>query len=105
MAIRAIVSLAAARGLFDGQPGRGVLLFSGAFSGDQTKLTFPELAQSPVRSVNKIHLGQVLTATDPLVKSLIVYNANPVSVAPDGSSIRKGLCREDLFTIVHEQVM
>ena len=105
MAIRAIVSLAAARGLFDGQPGRGVLLFSGAFSGDQTKLTFPELAQSPVRSVNMIHLGQVLTATDPLVKSLIVYNANPVSVAPDGSSIRKGLCREDLFTIVHEQVM
>ncbi len=105
MAIRAIVSLAAARGLFDGQPGRGVLLFSGAFSADQTKLTFPELAQSPARSINMIHLGQSLTATEPLVKSLIVYNANPVSVAPDGSSVRKGLCRDDLFTIVHEQVM
>jgi anaerobic selenocysteine-containing dehydrogenase len=105
MAIRAIVSLAAACGLFDGQPGRGVLLFSGAFSGDQTKLTFPELAEKPVRWVNMIHLGQVLTATDPSVKSLIVYNANPVSVAPDGSSVRKGLGREDLFTIVHEQVM
>ncbi len=39
------------------------------------------------------------------MKSLIVYNANPVSVAPDGSSVRKGLEREDLFTIVHEQVM
>lgn len=105
MAIRAIVSLAAACGLFDGQPGRGVLLFTGAFSGDQSKLTFPELAEKPGRSVNMIHLGQTLTAREPLVKSLIVYNANPASVAPDGSSVRKGLEREDLFTIVHEQVM
>lgn len=105
MAIRAIVSLAAACGLFDGGSGRGVLLFSRAFSGDQTKLTFPQLADKPLRTVNMIHLGQALSAADPLVKSLIVYNANPVSVVPDGSSVRKGLCREDLFTIVHEQVM
>jgi len=105
MAIRAIVSLAAACGLLDGQPGRGVLLFSRAFSGDQSKLTFPELAERPTRSMNMIHLGQALTATDPPVKSLIVYNANPVSVAPDGSAVREGILREDLFTIVHEQVM
>jgi anaerobic selenocysteine-containing dehydrogenase len=52
-----------------------------------------------------IHLGHALAATDPLVKALIVYNANPVSVAPDGSSVREGLCREDLFTVVHEQIM
>jgi len=105
MAIRAIASLAAAYGLFDGQPGRGVLLFSGAFGGDNAKLTFPELAEKETRTVNMIHLGQALTATDPLVKCLIVYNANPVSVVPDGSSVREGLCRDDLFTIVHEQVM
>ncbi len=105
MAIRAIVSLAAACGLFDGHSGRGVLLFSRAFSGDQTRLTFPQLAGKPLRAVNMIHLGQALSAADPLVKALIVYNANPVSVVPDGSSVRKGFCREDLFTVVHEQVM
>ena len=105
MAIRAITSLAAACGLFDGQQGRGILLFSGAFSGDISKLTFPELAPQPARIVNMIHLGQALTTVNPAVKALIVYNANPVSVVPDGTAVRDGLCREDLFTIVHEQVM
>ena len=105
MAVRAISSLAAGCGLFDGQPGRGILLSSGAFSGDQTKLTFPELAETESRTINMIHLGQALTSADPAVKTLIVYNANPVSVVPDGTSVRRGLCREDLFTIVHEQVM
>ncbi len=105
MAIRAIASLAAACGLFDGQPGRGVLLFSGAFSGDSTKLTFDELSPRPGRIINMIHLGQALTSVAPPVKALIVYNANPVSVVPDGTAVRDGLCREDLFTIVHEQVM
>ncbi|MBE0583157.1 MAG: molybdopterin-dependent oxidoreductase, partial [Desulfofustis sp.] len=105
MAIRAIASLAAARGLFDGGTGRGVLLFSGAFTGDSTKLTFDELSLRPGRVVNMIHLGQALTTTAPSVKALIVYNANPVSVVPDGTAVRDGLCRADLFTIVHEQVM
>ena len=105
MAIRAIVSLAAACGLFDGQPGRGVLLSSGAFESDTSKLTFPDLAETPCQRVNMIHLGQVLSSHEPQVKSLIVYNANPLSVVPDGSRIREELCREDLFTIVHEQVM
>jgi len=105
MAVRAISSLAAGCGLFDGQPGRGILLSSGAFSADQTKLTFPELAARQSRTINMIHLGQALTSADPAVKTLIVYNANPVSVVPDGTTVRRGLCREDLFTIVHEQVM
>lgn len=105
MAVRAISSLAAGCGLYDGRPGRGILLFSGAFSGDQTKLTFPQLAAEKSRTINMIHLGQALTTADPAVKALIVYNANPVSVVPDGTTVRKGLCREDLFSIVHEQVM
>lgn len=105
MAIRAISSLAAGCGLFDGQPGRGILLTSGAFSADQAKLTFPELVARKRRTINMIHLGQALTSAEPAVKALIVYNANPVSVVPDGTTVRRGLCRDDLFTIVHEQVM
>ncbi len=105
MAVRAISSLAAALGLFSGGPGRGVLLSAGAFRGDKSKLTWPSLAPEKTRTVNMIHLGHALTALQPPVHALFVYNANPASVNPDGALVRRGLAREDLFTVVHEQVL
>jgi anaerobic selenocysteine-containing dehydrogenase len=105
MAVRAITSLAACLGLFAGGKGRGVLLSSGAFKGDKAKLTYPSLADHVTRTVNMIHLGHALTTLEPPVKALIVYNSNPLSVNPDGAMVRRGLAREDLFTVVHEQVM
>jgi len=105
MAVRAIASLGACLGLFAGGKGRGVLLSSGAFRGEKAKLTYPFLAGKATRIVNMIHLGHALTVLDPPVKALVVYNANPLSVNPDGTMVRKGLAREDLFTVVHEQVM
>ena len=36
---------------------------------------------------------------------LFVYNANPVATVPDQHRIVRGLQREDLFTVVFEQVM
>ena len=105
MAVRAITSLAAALGLFKGGPGRGVLLTAGAFRGDKAKLTWPSLAPEKTRIVNMIHLGHALAALQPPVHALFVYNANPASVNPDGALVRRGLMREDLFTVVHEQVM
>ncbi len=105
MAVRAVTSLAAALGLFAGGPGQGVLAFSGAFSGDKTRLTHPELAPGPLRRLNMIQLGHALTTLEPPVKVLINYNANPLSSAPDSSQVRRGLAREDLFVVVHEQVM
>ncbi len=105
MAVRAITSLGACLGLFGGGAGRGVLLTSGAFSGEKAKLTYPSLASGKTRVVNMIQLGHALTSLDPEVKALIVYNTNPLSVNPDGSTVRRGLAREDLFTVVHEQVM
>jgi anaerobic selenocysteine-containing dehydrogenase len=109
MAVRAISSLAACLGLFNGGKGRGVLLSSGAFKGDRAKLTYPSLAEeqagTQARTVNMIQLGHALTTLIPPVKALIVYNSNPASVNPDGSMVRLGLAREDLFTVVHEQVL
>ncbi len=105
MAVRAIASLAACLGLFAGGSGRGVLLTSGAFRGDKGKLTWPSLATGKTRTVNMIHLGHALNALQPPVKLLFVYNCNPASVNPDASMVRRGLLREDLFTVVHELVM
>lgn len=105
MAVRAILSLAASLGLFDGGPGRGVLLSAGAFRGNRDRLRFPELAAKETPIVNMIQLGQALTARRPPIRSLFVYNANPLSACPDASRVRQGLLRDDLFTVVHEQVM
>lgn len=105
MAVRAISSLGACLGLLGGGKGRGVLLSSGAFKGEKDKLVYASLAGAPVRTINMIQLGHALTALKPPVKALIVYNSNPLSVNPDGTMVRRGLAREDLFTVVHEQVM
>jgi anaerobic selenocysteine-containing dehydrogenase len=105
MSVRAISCLAAVLGLFDGKTGRGALLMSQAFSGDSSRLEYPQLAKKPTRSINMVQLGDALTNLTPPVKALFVYSSNPLSVAPDASQVRKGLAREDLFTVVHEQFL
>ena len=37
------------------------------------------------------------------VKALFVYNSNPGAVAPNQNAVKRGMAREDLFTVVHEQ--
>ena len=105
MAVRAILSLAAVLGLFQGGPGRGVLLSAGAFRGNRDRLRFPELALAKTPIVNMIQLGQALTARQSAIHALFVYNANPLSACPDTTTVRRGLLRNDLFTVVHDQVM
>ena len=52
------------------------------------------------------HLGRALTEyDDPPVNVLFVYNCNPAATVPDQRRIIRGLEREDLFTVVFEQVM
>ena len=58
------------------------------------------------RPINMLQLGDVLTGqADPPVRALVVYNANPAATAPDQGRVLQGLAREDLFTVVHEQMM
>jgi anaerobic selenocysteine-containing dehydrogenase len=37
------------------------------------------------------------------VKALFVYNSNPAAVAPNQNAVLRGMMRDDLFTVVHEQ--
>ncbi len=63
-------------------------------------------AEPKTRIVNMNRLGRALTEyDDPPVNVLFVYNCNPVATVPDQRRIIKGLERENLFTIVFEQVM
>lgn len=53
-----------------------------------------------------IRLGHALTRLqNPPVLALVVYNSNPAAVAPNQNLVRQGLLREDLFTVVHEQLL
>jgi anaerobic selenocysteine-containing dehydrogenase len=63
-------------------------------------------SEPSTRLVNMNRLGRtLLEAQDPPVKVLFVYNCNPVATVPDQHRITRGLEREDLFTVVFEQVM
>src|SRR5262249_21156540 len=55
------------------------------------------------RTIKMSHFGEALTEAVTQVRGLYVYNSNPGAVAPDQSKVLKGLSREDLFTVVHEQ--
>jgi anaerobic selenocysteine-containing dehydrogenase len=71
-------------------------------------ITRPWIAadEPDTRLVNMNHLGRALTEyDDPPVKVLFVYNCNPAATVPDQRRILRGLEREDLFTVVFEQVM
>src|SRR6202048_1243952 len=58
------------------------------------------------RLVNMNQLGRALTEyTDPPVNVLFVYNCNPAATVPDQRRVIRGLQREDLYTVVFEQVM
>jgi anaerobic selenocysteine-containing dehydrogenase len=64
-------------------------------------------AEEPrTRIVNMNQLGRALTEyNDPPVKMLFVYNSNAAVTSPDQRRVLSGLEREDLFTVVFDQVM
>jgi anaerobic selenocysteine-containing dehydrogenase len=49
-------------------------------------------------------MGDVLLDADPPVHGLVVYGANPLASNPDTGKVRTALSRDDLFTVVIEQV-
>ena len=71
---------------------------------DERALERPDLLgdRSP-RWFNMSRLGEVLTEADPPVHALLVWNSNPLVIVPNAELTRRGLERDDLFTIVHEQ--
>lgn len=57
------------------------------------------------RIINMNHLGRCLNdPPDPPIKALFVYNSNPAVTVPDQNAVLRGLAREDLFTVVLDQV-
>ncbi len=102
-AAMAVLALPAVAGKFGVRGGGYSMSNSAAWGIEKTWIGSPEPS---TRLVNMNQLGRALTEyKDPPVKVLFSYNANPVATVPDQRRIIRGLEREDLFTVVFEQVM
>lgn len=99
----AVLALPAVANKFGVRGGGYTMSNSGAYGYSSAQwLTTPEPA---TRIVNMNRLGRVLNDDPAPVRVLFVYNANPVATIPDQGRVIAGLEREDLFTVVHDQVL
>ena len=104
-AIRAITCLPALVGAWRHVGGGTVEMPIWEFPTRFDRICRPDWIKPGTRVINELDLGAALTgelALDPPIKSLFVYNSNPVSQAPAQAKIVRGLLREDLFTVVSE---
>jgi anaerobic selenocysteine-containing dehydrogenase len=109
-AARAIACLPALTGAWRHRAGGLLLSSSGFFPVDRAALHRPDLlAGRHPRIVNMSVIGDALTGDagalsgGPPIEAVIVYNCNPVAVAPDSARVAAGFARQDLFTVVLEQ--
>ncbi len=101
IAARTIACLPALTGAWRDAAGGIVLTTADFFNFDHAALERPDLlAGRRPRVINQSKLGDALTAAQPPVRAIIVYNNNPVAVCPDSEKVIAGFSREDLFTVV-----
>ena len=105
MAVRTIACLPALVGAWRDAAGGILLSSSGTFPIDRNALERPDLipAGRHPRTINMSTIGDALGNADPRIEALVVYNTNPVAVAPQSEQVIAGFSREDLFTVVLEQ--
>jgi anaerobic selenocysteine-containing dehydrogenase len=107
MAVRNIACLPALVGAWRHAAGGVQLSTSGTFRKNLAALQRPDLLAKQPRTINMTTIGDDLLRPasaefGPQVKAVIVYNSNPLAVAPDSSKVQAGFAREDLFTVVLE---
>ncbi len=106
MAARTIACLPALTGAWRDPAGGILLTTADNYHFDHAKLERPDLMPSPrPRVINHSRLGEALTAAEPPVRAVIVYNNNPVAVCPDSNRVLAGFAREDLFCVVMDSFL
>ncbi|WP_341892391.1 molybdopterin oxidoreductase family protein [Variovorax sp. YR752] len=112
-AVRLVAILPCLVGAWRDAAGGMLLSASGWFKRfrNDAALQRPDLlgARRP-RTINMSTIGDDLlressSAFGPKIEALVVYNSNPVAVAPESPKVVKGFARDDLFTVVLEHFM
>jgi anaerobic selenocysteine-containing dehydrogenase len=112
-AVRLVALLPCLTGAWRHQGG-GMLLSASGWSApavDAAALERPDLMPQPrPRLINMSTIGDdLLREASPdfglRIEAVVVYNSNPVAVAPQSRQVVAGFAREDLFTVVLEHFM
>jgi anaerobic selenocysteine-containing dehydrogenase len=92
--------------------GGGAFHNNGAvFHLDTSLIDGGDLRDPAVRMLDQSRIGAILTGDaealqgGPPVTAMMIQNTNPLSVAPDQNTVKRGFARDDLFVCVHEQFM
>ncbi len=98
--IRAAIALPALLGKLG--KGSGIALGAGnSFPKTMARLQRPDLVPPGTRTLNLIEVGRHLETDDidPPLRAVFIYNHNPIVVHPDQNRTRRGLARDDVFTV------
>ncbi|MCY7316547.1 MAG: molybdopterin oxidoreductase family protein [Rubrivivax sp.] len=98
------------------QPAGGLLLSASGWFADAKRTAWlqrPDLLDKVAahpRTINMVTIGDDLLrpaspAFGPRIEAVVVYNSNPVAVAPESAKVAQGFAREDLFTVVLEHFL
>jgi anaerobic selenocysteine-containing dehydrogenase len=101
-ALRAVALLPGVTGAY-GRHGGGALLLTAASCDLNYGAIRRPSGPATTRLVNHSRLGDaLLNLTDPPLRALFIAANNPAVTCPDAGAVRRGLLREDLFTVVHD---
>lgn len=102
-AAAAVLALPAVAGKFGVRGGGYSMSNAASWNMERTWLSD---AEPRTRAINMNKIGRMLTEPEgPPINLLFVYNCNPAVTLPDQQRILRGLEREDLFTVVFDQVL
>ncbi|XWN33876.1 MAG: molybdopterin-dependent oxidoreductase [Devosia sp.] len=111
VAMHAAASIATVLGSWQHEGG-GAFHNNGAiYKLDKTMIEGSDVVDPSTRRLDQSRIGAILMGDrealegGPPVTAMLIQNTNPVSVAPEQDLVREGFAREDLFTVVHEQMM
>ncbi len=104
-AVAAVLALPAVAGKF-GVRGGGFTLSNGDAAWTISSETAIGEPEPKTRAINMSQIATALAEVKgPAIEALFVYNCNPVATAPNQAALIEQLRRDDLFVVVHEQVM
>jgi anaerobic selenocysteine-containing dehydrogenase len=103
MAVRTIACLPGLTGAWRHPGGGALLATAGAYNFNFKAVRRSDLQPGDCRTLNMVRFGRALLEwQDPPLHALFIQSNNPAVTCPEQTLVRRGLAREDLFTVVHD---
>jgi anaerobic selenocysteine-containing dehydrogenase len=104
-ALRTVALLPGVTGAYGRYGGGALLATAASFELNYNAVRKPS-GPAATRTVNHLRLGEaLLELNDPPIRALLIAANNPAVTCPDTVKTRRGLARDDLFTVVHDPFM